>query len=106
MKRILIVMTAIALAAISYGPVAALWGTADPLGNAQCPTTVESTAIATYGSIPSGLFYLCADDAATEEEPAEEEKPAGCQSAQILQEAGLPKYEWYFRRKSQFNDRF
>ncbi len=75
MKRILFVMTAIALAAISYGPVAALWVTADHLGNAQCLTTVGSTAIATDGSMPSGLFYLCADDAATEEAPAEEEKP-------------------------------
>ncbi len=75
MKRILIVMTAIALASISYGPVAALWVTADHPGNAQCLTAEGSTAMATDGSIPSDLFYLCADDAATEEAPEEEPKP-------------------------------
>jgi hypothetical protein len=74
MMRILIVMTVIALAAISYGPVATLWNTTDYLGYAQCLTTMGTNTIGTNGFMPS-VFYLCEDDAATDEAPAEEGKP-------------------------------
>jgi hypothetical protein len=77
MKKMLIVLVAVAVAAIGYfgtGPVPAVWGTADYQSDAQSLTPVGGTANVDSGSLPTGVFYLCADDAEEEEAPAEEKE--------------------------------
>lgn len=73
MKRILMVVTVIALAAISYGSLAVLSSASDHQSSVL--TTAETIDIRTDGSITSGAFYLCEDSAEAEEAPADEEKP-------------------------------
>jgi hypothetical protein len=75
MKKILVVVTAIAVAAISYGSLAALWSASDPTCNTECLTAVGPNGIGADCSRPSGVFYLCEDDTSTDEAPAEEGKP-------------------------------
>jgi len=62
MKIILIVITAIALAATSYGPGKVLLRTADQPGGAQSWTVTVSEVIANPGSVPSSPIYLCAEN--------------------------------------------
>jgi hypothetical protein len=73
MKRILMVMTVIALAAISYGSLGLLSNAPDV--RSSILTTAETIGIGTVGSITSGVFYLCEGDAEAEEAPADEGKP-------------------------------
>ncbi len=62
MKRILILMTAIALVAMSYGPGNILSRTADHPGGVQSWTAIAPEFLANSGSMPSSLIYLCADN--------------------------------------------
>ena len=62
MKTILIVITAIALAAMGYGPGKVLSRTADQPGGTQNWSMTVSEVIANSGSIASNLIYLCAEN--------------------------------------------
>ncbi len=62
MKTILIVITVIALAAMSYGPGTALSRTADVPGSTQSLSAIETEVIANPGSVHSSPIYLCAEN--------------------------------------------
>ncbi|MGO9121086.1 MAG: hypothetical protein ACLQPD_26175 [Desulfomonilaceae bacterium] len=81
MKRILIVIAAIALVAMSYGPGNILSRTADHLGGVQSWTAITPEVLANSGFMPSSLIYLCAengggkDDSGAKKGDGDEEKP-------------------------------
>lgn len=74
MKRILVVVIVVALAAISCGSLGSPWSASDHLCNVQCLTTMVTHIIATDCPMPSGLFFFCAEDTATDETPTDEGK--------------------------------
>jgi hypothetical protein len=78
MARMLIVMAAIAFSSISIcgaDPMLEVWQAEDHQNDAAFVLTGRP-ADARGAAAPSGVLYLCADDAAEEEAPpAEEEKP-------------------------------
>jgi hypothetical protein len=69
----LLFITVIVLAGISYG-FAAPSVVADYPISAQSLITAGSNDIGIEGSSPSGLFFLCEDDASTDKAPADKEK--------------------------------
>ena len=62
MKRILIVMTAIALAAMSYGFGQGLSQPSDYPGGTQSFTAIATEVLANSDSMPSSRIYLCAEN--------------------------------------------
>jgi hypothetical protein len=76
MKRILIVITAIALAAISYGPGRALQRTAHQPGGSQSLIVMVSEVVASSGAISSGRIYLCADNGGAKDD-SDDKKGSG-----------------------------